>query len=47
VNNNFKDKNQVTEKLQTQNGITVTRIDQIVPTLEDVFIHLLEEKYNV
>lgn len=47
VNNNFKDKSQVREKLEVQNGITVTRIDRIVPTLEDVFIHLLEEKYNV
>ncbi len=38
----------ITEKniiqlLQEQNGINVKRVERIVPTLEDVFIHLIEE----
>jgi ABC-2 type transport system ATP-binding protein len=38
----------ITEKniihlLQEQNGIAVKRVDRIVPTLEDVFIHLIEK----
>jgi len=38
----------ITEKniiklLQEQNGITVKRVERIVPTLEDVFIHLIEK----
>lgn len=44
----------ITEKniiklLQEQNGITVKRVERIVPTLEDVFIHLIEKdnKQNV
>lgn len=43
VNNKFENKDQVASLLK-RNGITVKRIDQIVPTLEDVFIHLLESK---
>lgn len=40
--------NTITEKniihlLQEQNGIAVKRVDRIVPTLEDVFIHLIEK----
>ncbi len=43
VNNKFESKDQVVSVLK-KNGINVKRIDQIVPTLEDVFIHLLESK---
>ncbi len=43
VNNKFESKEQVISVLN-KNGINVKRIDQIVPTLEDVFIHLLESK---
>ncbi|MFA3781472.1 ATP-binding cassette domain-containing protein [Melioribacteraceae bacterium 4301-Me] len=40
--------NTITEKniihlLQEQNGIAVKRVDKIIPTLEDVFIHLIEK----
>ena len=41
VNDKFENKEQVVTLLN-KNGINVKRIDQIVPTLEDVFIHLLE-----
>ncbi len=43
VNDKFENKEQVASLLN-RNGINVKRIDQIVPTLEDVFIHLLESK---
>lgn len=44
VNSNFQNKNQIIELLNS-NGITnIKRIDAIVPTLEDVFIHLLEHQ---
>ncbi|MEJ2615656.1 MAG: ABC transporter ATP-binding protein [Ignavibacteriaceae bacterium] len=43
VNENYKDKEQIRSKL-SKNSISVRRIDKIVPTLEDVFIHLLEKK---
>ncbi len=42
VNNKFENKDQVVYVLK-KNNINVKRIDQIVPTLEDVFIHLLEK----
>jgi ABC-2 type transport system ATP-binding protein len=45
VNEHYRDKDQVRNILK-KNSIKVTRIDKIVPTLEDVFIHLLETKYN-
>jgi ABC-2 type transport system ATP-binding protein len=41
VNDKFESKDQVASLLNS-NGMNVKRIDQIVPTLEDVFIHLLE-----
>jgi ABC-2 type transport system ATP-binding protein len=44
VNEHFKDKNQI-KNILNQNSISVKRIDKIIPTLEDVFIHLLEKKY--
>lgn len=50
VNEKYKSKNQIYEALTNKNSsadkqgsITVTKIDEIVPTLEDVFIHLLEK----
>ena len=33
----------ITQLLQEQNGIKVKRVERIVPTLEDVFIHLIEK----
>ncbi len=43
VNDNYKGKEQIKNVL-SQKSISVQRIDKIVPTLEDVFIHLLERK---
>jgi drug efflux transport system ATP-binding protein len=43
VNGNYANKEQINNILN-QNSISVKRIDKIVPTLEDVFIHLLERK---
>ena len=45
VNDLYKNEDQVRTVLN-RNSITIIRIDKIVPTLEDVFIHLLEKKYN-
>ncbi len=42
VNDNYKSQDQVKEVLN-KNSISVIRINKIVPTLEDVFIHLLEK----
>jgi len=43
VNDKFEDRDQIRYVL-TKNNINVKRIDRIVPTLEDVFIHLLESQ---
>jgi ABC-2 type transport system ATP-binding protein len=43
VNENFRDEKQI-RNILNENSISVKRIDKIVPTLEDVFIHLLERK---
>jgi drug efflux transport system ATP-binding protein len=43
VNRNYKSEAQVRQLLTESNSIKVNRIDKIVPTLEDVFIHLLEK----
>ncbi|MCF8260105.1 MAG: ABC transporter ATP-binding protein [Melioribacteraceae bacterium] len=43
---NFADKGKINEILK-QNNIEVKSIEKIEPTLEDVFIHLLSDKYNV
>ena len=43
VNDSYKGENQIRSELN-KNSISVKRIDKIVPTLEDVFIHLLERK---
>ncbi len=42
VNDKFRNKEQVKDILN-RNSISVNRINKIVPTLEDVFIHLLEK----
>ncbi len=46
VNNFYKDKTQIKLLLSDKNNIRVNRVDKIVPTLEDVFIHLLDNKTN-
>lgn len=43
VNENYKNEGQIKNLLTKQNSIKVSRIDKITPTLEDVFIHLLEK----
>src|SRR4030066_1179382 len=48
LNDNTKGEADVREILTNKNGIAVKRVDKIIPTLEDVFIHLLEkDKPNV
>ncbi len=42
VNEKYVEEKQITALLEKQNNITVKKISKIVPTLEDVFIHLLE-----
>jgi len=46
VNDNFKNEEQIRTTLIDKHSIEIKRIDQIVPTLEDVFIHLLDKEYN-
>lgn len=43
VNDKYKGENGIRDILTGRNSIRVSRIDRIVPTLEDVFIHLLEK----
>ena len=43
LNDNSKGDADVREILTDKNAIMVRRVDKIVPTLEDVFIHLLEK----
>lgn len=43
LNDNSKGETDIREILTNRNSIVVHRIDKIVPTLEDVFIHLLEK----
>ncbi len=43
VNEKFNTKKQIENILTANNSIKIIRIDEIVPTLEDVFIHLLEK----
>lgn len=47
MNEKYKGKEQILDLLEKTNNIKVKRIDKIVPTLEDVFIHLLDNKENV
>ncbi|OGU74899.1 MAG: multidrug ABC transporter ATP-binding protein [Ignavibacteria bacterium RBG_16_34_14] len=42
VNDNYTNEEQIRELLGKKHSINVRRIDSIVPTLEDVFIHVLE-----
>jgi len=46
INKKLTDINQINKILQS-NNIAVKRVQKIVPTLEDVFIHLLEKRRNV
>ncbi|MBK7105963.1 MAG: ABC transporter ATP-binding protein [Ignavibacteriae bacterium] len=43
LNNSTIDENNIVQLLQEQNGINVKRVERIIPTLEDVFIHLIEK----
>jgi len=43
VNEKLKEKNQITSFINQQGDYKVNSIDEITPTLEDVFIHLLEK----
>jgi drug efflux transport system ATP-binding protein len=44
VNDKYKNEDQI-KSILSANAINVLRINKIVPTLEDVFIHLLEKTY--
>lgn len=46
VNEPFNSEKQITQSLTDNHSIEIKRIDKIVPTLEDVFIHLLDKEYN-
>ncbi len=45
VNEKFESEKQIYNLLTGIHSIDITRMNKIVPTLEDVFIHLLEKKY--
>ena len=49
LNDNSKGEKDIREILTSKHSIAVHRVDKIIPTLEDVFIHLLEKdnKQNV
>ena len=46
VNQNFTSVDQIKQTLTNNHSIAVKRIEEIVPTLENVFIHLLEKHNN-
>jgi ABC-2 type transport system ATP-binding protein len=46
INKKLPNINQITKVLQGNSNIAVKRVQKIVPTLEDVFIHLLEKRRN-
>ena len=46
VNENLKEKKQIKDLMEATHNIQVKRVEKIVPTLEDVFIHLLEKRKN-
>jgi ABC-2 type transport system ATP-binding protein len=46
VNKNYTGEKQIRDLLTISKSIKVIRVDKIVPTLEDVFIHLLEKDKN-
>jgi ABC-2 type transport system ATP-binding protein len=43
MSNNFKNENQIYETLKSHSNIKIKKVEKITPTLEDVFIHLLEK----
>jgi len=43
TNNNFVNENQIYDELKKLPNIQLNKVEKIVPTLEDVFIHLLEK----
>jgi len=43
MNDNFRNENQIYGVLKPHQNIQIRKIEKIVPTLEDVFIHLLEK----
>lgn len=46
VNDLFETEDQIKKTLTENHSIEIKRIDKIIPTLEDVFIHLLDKEYN-
>jgi len=46
VNENLTEKSQIKDLMESTYNIKVKRVEKIVPTLEDVFIHLLEKRKN-
>jgi ABC-2 type transport system ATP-binding protein len=46
VNDKYTSDQQIKKILTDTHSIEIKRIDKIVPTLEDVFIHLLDKEYN-
>lgn len=44
VNNQYKSTEQLNDFLTSQHSIEIFRVDQIIPTLEDVFVYLLSKK---
>ncbi len=46
VNDLFETEDQIKKTLIDDHSIEIKRIDKIIPTLEDVFIHLLDKEYN-
>jgi len=46
VNDLFENEDQIKQTLTENHSISIKRIDKIIPTLEDVFIHLLDKEYN-
>lgn len=46
VNDLFENEDQIKQTLTENHSIAIKRIDKIIPTLEDVFIHLLDKEYN-
>ena len=46
VNENLKNYQQINNVLEKTTGLKVKQVHKIVPTLEDVFIHLLEKRKN-
>ena len=43
MSNSFQDKEQIYNELKDHSSIQIKKLEKIVPTLEDVFIHLLEK----